>query len=87
MLVGQTIGTGSYRFEIEQELGSGAMGTVYRAQFHKDGKVSPVALKIVALGLLGNELAGRAGNGTHPTAAGKMFGRTRLVGEDVGFAA
>ena len=55
MLVGQTIGTGPYRFEIEQELGSGAMGTVYRARFHKDGKVSPVALKIVALGLLGNE--------------------------------
>ena len=55
MLVGQTIGTGSYRFEIEQELGSGAMGTVYRARFHRDGKVSPVALKIVALGLLGNE--------------------------------
>jgi serine/threonine-protein kinase len=55
MLVGQTIGTGSYRFEIEQELGSGAMGTVYRAKFFRDGKIHPVALKIVALGLLGNE--------------------------------
>jgi serine/threonine protein kinase len=55
MLVGQTIGSGSYRFEIEQELGSGAMGTVYRAKFHRDGKTHPVALKIVALGLLGNE--------------------------------
>ena len=55
MLVGQTIGSGSYRFEIEQELGSGAMGTVYRAKFHRDGKNNPVALKIVALGLLGNE--------------------------------
>jgi len=55
MLVGQTIGTGPYRFEIEQELGSGAMGTVYRATFHRDGKLHPVALKIVALGLLGNE--------------------------------
>ncbi|MBA4066432.1 MAG: hypothetical protein C0501_22510 [Isosphaera sp.] len=55
MLTGQTIGSGAYRFEIEGELGSGAMGTVYRATFHKDGKVLPVALKFVALGLLGNE--------------------------------
>jgi serine/threonine-protein kinase len=55
MLTGQTIGSGAYRFEIEGELGSGAMGTVYRARFHKDGKVFPVALKFVALGLLGNE--------------------------------
>jgi serine/threonine-protein kinase len=55
MLVGQTIGSGAYRFEIVQELGSGAMGTVYRAKFHKDEKVVPVALKVVALGLLGNE--------------------------------
>ncbi len=55
MLVGQTIGSGAYRFEITQELGSGAMGTVYRAQFHKDGKIRSVALKVVALGLLGNE--------------------------------
>lgn len=52
MLVGQRIGP----FEIEKELGSGAMGTVYRAKFHRnDGKVIPVALKVVALGLLGNE--------------------------------
>jgi len=55
MLVGQTIGKGAYRFEIEKELGSGAMGTVYRATFHREGKAGPVALKIVALGLLGNE--------------------------------
>jgi len=55
MLVGQTIGTGAYRFTIEQELGSGAMGTVYRAKFDRDGKIHAVALKIVALGLLGNE--------------------------------
>src|SRR6478736_2398083 len=55
MLVGQTIGTGPYRFTIEQELGSGAMGTVYRAKFDRDGKIHSVALKIVALGLLGNE--------------------------------
>ena len=55
MLVGQTIGKDPYRFEIEQELGSGAMGTVYRATFLREGKPHPVALKIVALGLLGNE--------------------------------
>jgi serine/threonine-protein kinase len=55
MLVGQTIGSGAYRFEIKKELGSGAMGTVYEVDFHRDGKVSPAALKIVALGLLGNE--------------------------------
>ena len=51
MLVGQRIGP----FEIERELGSGAMGTVYRAKFFKDDKVVPIALKVVALGLLGNE--------------------------------
>ncbi len=55
MLVGQTIGSGAYRFEIGRELGSGAMGTVYRATFHKNGVESEVALKVVALGLLGNE--------------------------------
>ena len=57
MLVGQTIGSGAYRFEIESELGSGAMGMVYLARFHQDGKVRAVALKVVALGLLGNESA------------------------------
>ncbi len=57
MLVGQTIGSGTYRFEIEKELGSGAMGMVYQARFHMDGKVIPVALKMVSLGLLGNEAA------------------------------
>src|SRR6516162_1662713 len=55
MLVGQTIGSGAYRFEIADELGSGAMGMVYRAQFHQDGKMRMVALKVIALGLLGNE--------------------------------
>src|SRR5436190_17455312 len=52
MLVGQQIGP----FEIEKELGSGAMGTVYRAKFHRsEEKVVTVALKVVALGLVGNE--------------------------------
>lgn len=51
MLVGTRFGP----FEIEKELGSGAMGTVYRAQFHRDGKVEPVALKVVSLALIGNE--------------------------------
>lgn len=52
MLVGQQIGP----FEIEKELGSGAMGTVYKAKFHRSAdKVVPIALKVVALGLLGNE--------------------------------
>src|SRR3954471_18339650 len=54
MLIGQQIGP----FEIEKEIGSGAMGTVYRAKFHRSqDKVIPVALKVVALGLVGNESA------------------------------
>ncbi|MBA4186583.1 MAG: hypothetical protein C0467_01055 [Planctomycetaceae bacterium] len=55
MLVGQTIGSGAYRFEVDKELGSGAMGSVYRAQFHRDGTVIPVALKVIVMGLIGNE--------------------------------
>jgi serine/threonine-protein kinase len=51
MLVGQQIGP----FTIERELGSGAMGTVYMAKFQKGERLIPVALKVVALGLLGNE--------------------------------
>ncbi len=57
MLVGQTIGHGDFRFEIGRELGSGAMGTVYRATFFKKDEEMDVALKVVALGLLGNESA------------------------------
>ena len=52
MLTGQRIGP----FEIENELGSGAMGTVYRAKFHRsEDKVVVIALKVVALGLLSND--------------------------------
>jgi serine/threonine-protein kinase len=52
MLVGQQVGP----FTIERELGSGAMGSVYLARFQKtEEKVVPVAFKVVALGLLGNE--------------------------------
>ncbi len=50
MMVGQRIGP----FEIKQELGSGAMGTVYKAAY-QDGRI--VALKIISLGLAGNETA------------------------------
>jgi eukaryotic-like serine/threonine-protein kinase len=53
MIVGQHIGP----FEIDRELGNGAMGTVYLARFRKDDRVIPVALKVVAFGLLGNESA------------------------------
>ncbi len=52
MLIGQTIGP----YTIERELGSGAMGTVYRAAFSKDGAPpTPVAIKMISVGLLGNE--------------------------------
>jgi len=54
MLLGQQIGP----FYIEKELGSGAMGSVYQARFDRAGK-APItaALKVVSLGLLGNESA------------------------------
>jgi eukaryotic-like serine/threonine-protein kinase len=52
MLIGQTIGP----FKVEKELGSGAMGTVYRATFSKnDGKARRVAIKVIAPGLGDNE--------------------------------
>jgi eukaryotic-like serine/threonine-protein kinase len=51
MLVGKELGP----FRIETELGSGAMGTVYGAVHRDTGK--HVAIKIIALGLLGNEKA------------------------------
>lgn len=53
MRIGEHIGP----FEIERELGSGAMGTVYQARFTRDGKVTSVALKMIAFGLLGNKAA------------------------------
>ena len=54
MLVGQRFGP----FEIERELGSGAMGTVFMARWHRDDqRIEPVALKVVSLALIGNESA------------------------------
>src|SRR5262245_51767444 len=49
MQAGQTFGP----FIIEKPLGSGAMGAVYRARYTKHGMTT--ALKIIGLGLLGNE--------------------------------
>jgi eukaryotic-like serine/threonine-protein kinase len=54
MHIGQTVGP----FEIEKELGSGAMGTVYRAVLKRAGKPDKVvALKVIAFGLTSNESA------------------------------
>ena len=53
MLVGQKFGP----FNIEKEIGSGAMGTVYKARMHHKEKLIPVALKVVSPGLLGNDAA------------------------------
>lgn len=51
MLAGQKIGP----FAIEKELGSGSMGTVYRARYIPDQRL--VALKVIAFGLSGNDSA------------------------------
>lgn len=51
LTVGQVMG----KFKIVKELGSGAMGTVYKAIYVPDGRV--VAVKIVNFGLSGNESA------------------------------
>ena len=54
MLIGQTIGP----FTIDAELGSGAMGTVYKGRLAKeDGRVVTVAIKVISFGLLGNDSA------------------------------
>src|SRR5262245_39967256 len=42
-------------FRIEREIGAGAMGMVYKAVFTENEQ--PVALKIIGLGLSGNENA------------------------------
>jgi serine/threonine-protein kinase len=51
MLTGQQIGP----FSVEKELGSGAMGSVYRAKYIKTGK--RVAIKLIAPGLAGSDKA------------------------------
>ena len=54
MHAGKTFGP----FTIEKELGSGAMGSVYLARLAQEGKGDKVvALKVIALGLSGNESA------------------------------
>ena len=53
MEMGQKVGP----FQIEKELGSGAMGSVYLARYENEGKQKIVALKVIAFGLLGNESA------------------------------
>ena len=49
MLVGKKLGP----FLVDKELGSGAMGSVYRARILKDDRVC--ALKIIAFGLADND--------------------------------
>jgi len=51
MLIGKKIGP----FQVDKELGSGAMGSVYRAAHEKSGQ--HFALKIIATGLANNEAA------------------------------
>src|SRR6266851_496008 len=51
MRVGQRVGP----FEVEKQLGGGAMGSVYRARYCKTGQ--KVALKVMLVGLGGNETA------------------------------
>ena len=52
MQVGEKVGP----FTVERELGSGAMGTVYRAIYEReDGRKAHVALKVVSFGLQNNE--------------------------------
>lgn len=54
MQIGQQVGP----FVIDKELGSGAMGSVYRARFIQDGKDERiVALKVIAFGLSNNDQA------------------------------
>src|SRR5438105_9875662 len=51
MRIGQRVGP----FEVEKQLGGGAMGSVYRARYCKTGQ--RVALKVMAPGLGGNDTA------------------------------
>src|SRR5262245_28583595 len=54
MQIGKKIGP----FTIEKELGSGAMGTVYRVNYQDDkGRSKTLALKIISAGLSGSETA------------------------------
>ena len=61
--IGQKVG----KFFIEKELGSGAMGSVYRARYEVDKKV--YALKFISTGLAGNENGARSASSAKSTSS------------------
>jgi serine/threonine-protein kinase len=72
MLVGKTLGG---KFRIEKELGSGAMGTVYKALFTETAQY--VALKMINVALVGNEQA--LGRFEHEAAILKKLRHPNIV--------
>ncbi len=72
MLEGQNLGP----FLIEKELGSGAMGTVYRGRYTKTNQV--VAVKVMALGL-GNTSAAATGRFERETEILKQLKHPNIV--------
>jgi serine/threonine-protein kinase len=72
MLVGQNLGP----FRIDRELGSGAMGAVYRGRYEKTGQV--VAVKVMAPGL-GSTNANAAARFEREAAILKQFNHPNIV--------